>query len=103
MFVGVIVGVIVGVLVGVSVGVLVGVGVGPLKELTTSPADDPFRFQRASNCGLPLVESEAATACGLFAELTVVGLDQEVYGLELSVYLTEPLSTNQLTRFEVME
>ena len=82
--VGVAVGVTVGVFVGVSVGVLVGVavgvsvGVGPLNELTTSPEDDPFRFHRATICELPSLESDAATDCGLFAELTVVGLDHEV-------------------------
>lgn len=84
-FVGVSVGVSVGVNVGVVVGVVVGgalvgvgVGVGPLSELTTSPEDDPFLFYSARSCGLPSLDSDAATDCGLFAELTVVGLDHEV-------------------------
>jgi hypothetical protein len=99
--VGVVVGVSVGVFVVVEVGVTVGVGVGPLSELTTSPEDDPFLFHSARSCELPSLESDAATDCGLFAELTVVGLDHEVYGLLASEYPTTPLSTNQAARFDV--
>jgi hypothetical protein len=101
--VGVFVGVLVGVIVGVSVGVGVGVGVGPLSELTTSPAELPFRFHVPRICGLPSDDSDTATDCGEFAELTVVGDDHEEYGLLASVYLMAPLSRNQLTMFEVTE
>jgi hypothetical protein len=77
--VGVSVGVCVGVSVDVLVGVFVGVGVdiGPLSELTTSPAELPFRFQIATICPLASEDRDAATACGEFAELTVVGLDHD--------------------------
>jgi hypothetical protein len=101
--VGVIVGVSVGVLVEVAVGVTVGVGVGPLSELTTSPAELPFRFHVPRICGLPSDDSDTATDCGEFAELTVVGDDHEEYGLLASVYLMAPLSRNQLTIFDVTE
>ena len=100
---GVFVGVLVGVLVGVSVGVAVGVlvGVGPLSELTTSPAELPFLFHVPRSCGLLSEDSDTATDCGEFAELTVVGLDHEVYGLLASVYLIDPDSRNQLTKLFV--
>ncbi len=100
---GVLVGEFVGVLVGVSVGVAVGVfvGVGPLSELTTSPAELPFLFHVPRSCGLLSEDSDTATDCGEFAELTVVGDDHEVYGLLASVYLTAPLSRNQLTKLFV--
>ena len=103
--VGVAVGVIVGVVVGVSVGVVVGVlvGVGPLSELTTSPAELPFRFHVPRIWGLPSDDSDTATDCGEFAELTVVGDDHEEYGLLASVYLMAPLSRNQLTMLDVTE
>jgi hypothetical protein len=101
--VGVVVGVSVGVLVVVAVGVTVGVGVGPLSELTTSPAELPFRFHVPRICGLPSDDSDTATDCGEFAELTVVGDDHEEYGLLASVYLMAPLSRNQLTIFDVTE
>jgi hypothetical protein len=101
--VGVSVGDAVGVFVGVFVGVLVGVfvGIGPLSELTTSPAELPFRFQVPRSCGLLSEDSDTATDCGEFAELTVVGDDHEVYGLLASEYPTAPLSTNQAARFDV--
>ena len=107
--VGVCVGVIVGVCVGVPVGVVVavavtvGVGVGPLRELTTSPAELPLRFHVPRIWGLPSDDSDTATDCGEFAELTVLGDDHEVYGLLASVYLMAPLSRNQLTMFDVTE
>ena len=60
--VGVSVGVVVGVLVVVSVGVGVGVWVGPLRALTTSPAELPFRFHVPRIWGLPSEDNETATA-----------------------------------------
>jgi hypothetical protein len=101
--VGVCVGVLVGVAVAVAVAVTVGVGVGPLSELTTSPAELPFRFHVPRISGLPSDDSDTATDCGEFAELTVVGDDHEVYGLLASVYLMAPPSRNQLTMFDVTE
>ena len=56
---------LVGVLVALEVGVLVALGVGPLSELTTSPAEAPFRFQMASTCVLPSDDSDADTDFGL--------------------------------------
>ena len=101
--VGVSVGVCVGVLVGVWVGVLVGVGVAPLNELTTSPLVPPFLFQRDKSFSLPPDVRLAATLRGEFAELTVVALDHEEYGLDASEYFTVPLSTNQHARFDEVE
>lgn len=93
---GVLVGVLEGVFVGVSVGVAVGVlvDVGPLSELTTSPAELPFRFQVAKICPAPPDELCKATLCGELLELTVVADDQEEYGLEASEYFTLPESIN---------
>ena len=101
--VGVFVGVDVGVSVGVSVGVAVGVavGVGPLKELTTSPAELPLRFQNAAIWEYPPESSALETETGLPVELTVVGLDHDVYGLLASEYPMTPLSMNQAARFDV--
>ena len=107
MFVGVAVAVKLGVDVGVSVGVVVGVrvgvdvGVGPLSALATSPAELPVRFHNAAIWGYPPESSELETESGLPVELTVVGLDHEVYGLLASEYPTAPLSTNQAARFDV--
>ncbi len=52
---------------------------------------------------MPSDDKDTATDCGEFAELTVVGLDHEVYGLLASVYLMAPLSRNQLTMLDVAE
>ena len=73
-FVGVAVGVSVGVAVGVAVGV--GVGVGPLRELTTSPAELQLRFHNAAIWEEPPESSALETE--LPVELTVVGVDHEV-------------------------
>lgn len=85
------------------VGVLVGVDAAPLSEVTTSPAELPALFHVARICELPSDDSDAATACGEFAELTVVADDHDEYGLPASVYFTVPLSRNQLTMFDVGE
>ena len=66
----------VGVFVGVAVGV--GVGVGPLRELTTSPAELPLRFHNAAIWEEPPESSALETERGLPVELTVAGLDHEV-------------------------
>lgn len=94
-------GVSVGLLVGELVGVLVGVG--PLSELTTSPAEPPSLFHVARSCELPADERCDDTDFGELAELTVVGLDHDEYGLAASVYFIAPLSKNQETRFDVAE
>ena len=104
MLVGVLVGVSVGVFVGVEVGVAVGVAVGmgvALRELTTSPAELPLRFHNAAIWECPPESSALETETGLPVELTVVGLDHDVYGLLASEYPTTPLSTNQAARFDV--
>ena len=100
--VGVGVGVAVGVAVGVKVGVAVGVfvGVGPLRALTTSPAEPPLLFHKVAICECPPELTDPETERGFPVALTVVGDDHDVYGLLASVYLTVPPSINQATRLE---